>query len=277
VPDAPYEAESYWESMLGARFDLSGVGYPGLPVSFNRFFYQAKVDAVHRALSKAGAEVSPSWSTLDVGSGVGFWIDFWERAGVGEVTGADLTAGAVTELRRRYPQHRFERVDISGRIEWDRRFDAISAMSVFLHIKDDGRFRRAIANVADALEPDGILIVIDPVVAERWWGPPFDDAANSIARPLHDWKRALAENDLELAAMVPATVLLANVVDTRHRISFRLFDRYWRLLGLALPRTGERGGRLVGAALYRLDRWLVRAVSNGPSAKCLVIRKRTSG
>jgi SAM-dependent methyltransferase len=277
VPETRYEAGSYWESTLATQFDLSGVGYPGLPVSFNRCFYRAQVNAVERVLRQAGTEVSPGWSTLDVGSGVGFWIEFWHRAGAREVTGVDLTESAVTRLRQRFPQASFERLDVSEGTPWEARFDAISAMSVLLHIKEEERFHKAIANIANALKPDGALVVIDPVVVGRWWGPPFGSEANSIARSVGDWKLALARSDLEVAAMVPATVLLANAVDTRHRISFRLLSRYWELLCLLLPRLGETGGRVVGEALYLLDRWLVRVVSPGPSAKCLVIRKRNSG
>jgi SAM-dependent methyltransferase len=265
-----YEPRAYWEDLLGEHYSASGVAYPGLARSLNEAMYRTLRASTAAALD--AANLTAPRRVLDVGSGTGIWIDFWRGRGVQELVGVDLTQVAVENLRRRHPGVRFEQADAADALP-DGGFDAISAMSVLLHITDDERFRRAVANLAAALNPGGALVLIEPVVVHNWWGPSFDDpAANSRARPLAEWQDALNAHGLRIATLRPATCLLANVVDTRRPRTFRLLQRYWELLALAVgPR--ERAGAAAGAALYALDRVAVRAARSGPSAKVLIARR----
>jgi SAM-dependent methyltransferase len=269
-----YTPQSYWDGLLEARLDERSVGYPGLALALNRAMYDAERDQVARLLADHRIGVGPASRVLDVGSGSGVWIDFWERQGAGAITGVDLTDAAVAGLRRRFPGHTFARVDVAeaaGAI--DGAFDLISAMSVLLHITDEQRWRAAVASLAALLAPAGHAILIEPAVVHRWWGPAFGPGANSKARPLADWRAAFAAAGLELADLRPATVLLGNVVDTRSRAAFRALSWYWTALGLGIgPR--ERPGRIAAAALSALDRPLRRRLPHGPTAKLMLLRRR---
>ncbi|MCD6727437.1 MAG: class I SAM-dependent methyltransferase [Solirubrobacteraceae bacterium] len=270
--NATYEARAYWESLLGGKYSLRGVGYQGLSASFNRLFYRSVAVAAAAALDRAG--VGAPRRVLDVGSGTGYWIDFWQRRGAGEIIGLDLTRAAVEGLRERLPGIRFEQADVGAeRLPGGLgELDAISAMSVLLHITDEERFRRAVANLGAALAPGGVLLLTEPVVVHRWWGRPFDESSNSKARPLGEWTDALAAAGLRLESLTPATCLLANTIDTRRPGTYRLAFRYWEALNMGVgPR--ERLGAVVGSTLYALDRVAMRLARTGPSTKIVVARR----
>jgi hypothetical protein len=76
-----YRPEEYWESRMGQGFDLRGVGYPELSLAFNECMFQAIAASTDRGLRRLG--VDAAWlrdaRVLDVGSGVGFWVDYWSR------------------------------------------------------------------------------------------------------------------------------------------------------------------------------------------------------
>ena len=270
---AEYVPGDYWEGVLGGDFSAAGVAYPHLAVSLNRAMYRALAAQATRALAAAGAPAAPG-SVLDVGCGTGIWLGFWRRRGVRDLTGIDLTEASISRLAERFPGVRLRRLDVADpAVRELGRFDAISAMSVLLHITDDARFRQAVANLAAMLRPGGVLLLTEPVVVHRWWGPPFGPGSNSVARPLQLWRELLGEHGLEIADLRPATVLLANPIDTRTRTGYRALTRYWDLLSRGVGRR-ERLGALAGAALGALDAPLRRLLPGGPSAKVLAVRRR---
>jgi SAM-dependent methyltransferase len=268
-----YEPRAYWDEVLGQQPTLSRVAYTHLPESFNRILYRAMVASVVRSLRRNAFD--PRGRTAcDVGCGSGVWIDLWHRLGAARVAGVDLAPAAVARLAERYPADDLRQADISGgEPPFDRRFDLVSVMSVLLHVKDDDRFERAVGNLARLLEPDGLLLVMDPVITRGWWGPPVTESSNSRARPLAQWREVLERNRLELVELEPVTVLLANPADTRSAFTYTLLDKYWTALALALNGR-ERLGMAVGQVLYQLDRPLRRLARYGPSTKLLVARPR---
>lgn len=263
---SPYVPTDYWESLLGTEFSERAVAYPNLPVSLNRAMYRSMVAAVDGAARRLPA--TPR-SVLDIGSGTGVWIDFWRRRGVVDIVGVDLTEAAVTGLRRRFADVEFVRADVTD-LDPGRRFDLVSAISVLLHITDDGSFREALRRLGAALAPGGAMIVVDAVIVRRWWGEPFGSDSNSRARSLQEWETALAAAGLRIADLRPATCLLSNVIDTRRRRAFGVLWFYWGLLG-RLTHGSERRGALAGWLLGGVDRLLCRIVRPGPSAKVMVI------
>jgi SAM-dependent methyltransferase len=269
-----YEAHTYWHQIHAAAADESAVGYPELATSFNRAMYEVMRRNVSRAISDAG--LPRPERVLDVGSGTGMWIDYWRRMGAREITGVDLNQIAVRRLRVRYPEHEFLQLDLGEvDVELPRGMDVVSAMSVLLHITDDARFEQALRSVLGSVRCGGSIILIEPVIVHRYWGPPFGPESNSKPRPLHDYLRVLADAGFEMTALRPAACLLANVIDTRHNYSFRMLERYWSLLG-ALVGQRERLGRVVGGLLRAVDLKATHIVRPGTSAKIILARRNRS-
>lgn len=267
-----YDPSDYWSSLHARGAHESTVGYPELADSLNAAMYRSTERSVTRALTDAGVDVAGG-QVLDIGSGTGIWIDYWQRRGAARLTGVDLAEQSVQHLRVACPGVDFARVDIGDAdAELPEGNDVVSAMSILLHIVDADRFRRAIANLAGALRPGGVLVAIEPVVVHHWWGPSFGPEATSRARPLREYEAAFADAGLELQLLRPATVLLSNVVDTRAAWSFRVLQRYWSLVMLAVGRR-ESLGRVAAGVLEPLDGWASRRMATGPSAKVLIARR----
>jgi SAM-dependent methyltransferase len=267
-----YDAANYWGTLHNRTFDESTVGYPELAVSLNAAMYRSTEYAVRQTLARARIDVTGR-RVLDIGSGTGVWIDFWRRQGAGAISGVDLAEGSVRRLRERWPGYSFSQVDVGDeQAGLPGGNDVVSAMSVLLHIVENDRFQRAISNLAGALTPDGVLIAIEPVVVHHWWGPEFGKEAASLARPVDEYRSAFAAAGLTLDVLRPATVLLANVVDTRRAVTFRALERYWSLLTRAVGKR-ERVGQAAASVLGPVDRLATRLVRTGPSAKVLVARQ----
>lgn len=267
-----YSPQDYWDGLLEEQLDESGVAYPGLAVSFNRAMYAALRASTARLLDDHDLRRDPG-SVLDIGSGTGVWIEFWKAARAVHLEGADLTEVSVRHLAAKYPEVTFRRADIGGELPAELgTFDLVSAMSVLLHIVDDARWGSAFANIQRLLRPGGHAVLIEPVLAHGWHGPPFGPESNSRARSLSQYRQVIADAGLDLVEVRPATVLLANPIDARRAGTYALMVRAWSLLGLAVGR-GERRGQLAGAALQALDVPLRRAMPYGPTAKLLLLRK----
>lgn len=266
-----YDPRRYWDAIHSSSEDESAVGYTNLARSLNRARYDVERRNVARALHAAG--VRNPRRVLDVGSGTGIWIDFWSRRGAEQIVGVDLAEAAVRRLRVKYPQHEFLQLDIGdGDASLPAEMDAVSAMSVLLHITDEARFERALETLLGCVGPNGVLTLTEPVVVHRWWGEPFGARSNSRARPLASYTRVLDRAGFEIVELRPVSCLLTNVIDTRSPRTFHLLERYWELLSRVVGRR-ERVGSVVGGLLRPLDLLATELVSAGPSSKVIVARR----
>ena len=247
------------------------MGHPEFPEDFNQALYHQMLRSVSDLLAAHQVEVAGG-DVLEIGPGTGFWVHLWDQLGAASVTGVDITLTAVEHLAQRFPQHTFVVADVGDEQAHNFGvFDLVSAMSVLLHIVDDNRFRSALANIAAMLKPSGQVVLMEPLVVHRWWGPDFGPTANSRARTIEQWRSELVEVGLELVDHRPVTALLANVCDTRYRTTWRMHQAYWGMLRAVLARLPWLGPA-VTTALGKADRALV-ARGAAPSAKVMLVRR----
>jgi SAM-dependent methyltransferase len=268
-----YDPKSYWGSLHSGGDDLRVVGYPTLPLAFNRELYANAASAVRRALRRAG--VSPlGGSVLDVGSGTGFWVEFWKGQGAATVAGVDLVPGAVEKLQARFPGSEFVVADISTGPPYPQRtFDVVSAMDVLLHIVDQESFANAVRSLAAQVEPSGALVLLEPLVVHDRWSSQGSEGTHNVARSVSDWERVLEATDLRIAHIEPAAFLIADPVDGRSRATFALNRLWWRTFARTL-RGHEQLASVIVPPLAALDRSLARLARTGPSSKCIVLRRQ---
>ncbi|TDQ52419.1 class I SAM-dependent methyltransferase [Actinorugispora endophytica] len=258
------ERRAFWEGRLGTDWTETGVGYRALGRPFNEWMYRVRREVFLREagaldLDRARARV------LDIGSGTGFYVRAWRDLGVGSITGCDLTEAAVERLRPRFPDVRFERLDIAdpGDALPEAAFDAASCMDVLFHITDDDRYTAALESVARAVRPGGYF-----VLSENFLHRPAERGANQVNRTISWITGRLARAGFDVLRRAPMLVLMNAQVDA---------GPVWRKVwggALRAATLTEPTGWLAGAALHPLERRLVRARRESPSTEIMVCRRR---
>jgi SAM-dependent methyltransferase len=261
---AALDTKQYWEERLTREYSLGGVGWIGLGRAFNRWMYAVRRRVFARTV-RAHVSLGEGARVLDIGSGTGFYLEAWQRLGVAEPEGSDLTERATVALRERWPRlaiHQFDAAGVADTLP-PGPYDAISAMDVLFHIVDEDGFDRALANLAGMLAPGGRLVFSDnfPALAPL-------SAAHQVSRTESDILRALGAAGLEPITMRPMFVLLNTPVDTRSR----LLKLWWSVL-TRTANLSEALGFVAGAAMYPLEIALTRVVRRGPSTKIMVCRR----
>ena len=270
-PGTPFDNRAYWESRLREHYSLAGVGYLRLGRRFNEWMYRIRGDVFDRVV--AGLEngaLGSGWngaSVLDVGAGTGFYVDRWRRLGA-RVTGLDLTDVAVDELTRCFPGERFVRADIGGPLDQvplePASFDAVSAFDVLFHLVDDAAYARAFRNIAAVLKPNGWFLWSDNFLKAG-----TERIAHQASRPLAESVRLVEAAGFSVVDRVPMFVLMNYPADTRSRLL------RWAWTAMVAPAVlGEPLGWALGAALYPLERALVRIKRESPSTELMVCRAR---
>lgn len=258
------ERRAFWEERLDTDWTETGVGYRALGRSFNEWMYRVRQEVF---AERVGA-LAVDWSrmhVLDVGSGTGFYIHAWQQLGAVTVTGCDLTEAAVVRLRERFPGLRFERVDIAEPqgVFGEAEFDAVSCMDVLFHITDDDRYAAAVKSIAHLVRSGGYF-----VFSENFLHRSPQRGANQVNRRL-DWITArLDESGFDVVHRSPFLMLMNAQVDAAP-----MWRKLWGGVLRAVTLT-EPTGWLAGAALYPLERQLVRTWVESPTTEIMICRRR---
>ena len=211
-----YRPREFWEQRLAEQFDLRGTGETGLSLEYNRACYALRALVLQNCLERAG--LLPSGRrVLDVGCGTGFWTEFYVSRGA-HYTGVDIAQVSVDRLAERYPEQRFARADVSDGVPGGP-YDVVNVFDVLYHITDEARWQAALANLARAVAPGGVLLVTD-VFSERGVL-----AEHNVMRPLSHYLAVLGSKGLERERLQPTHVLL-----NRHLGPWRFLNRWPRFL-----------------------------------------------
>ena len=140
----------------------------------DHFWYRGRHRFLLAALDRHTSRLPAPLSAVDLGGGVGGWVDYLNRhrhSRFSELALADSSVTALAMARdvvgdgaRRY---QVDLMDLGWRDEWDVAF----LLDVIEHIPDHVR---ALAEAGRALKPGGLLFVTMPVLLElqRRGGPP---------------------------------------------------------------------------------------------------------
>lgn len=257
----------YWEDRLGEDWSLQSVGFRRLGLRFNEWAYRLRAERFDDVLAQHVADVGKR-TVLDVGSGTGFYIDAWQRAGVESVQGVDLTEAAVGKLRSKHPDVEFIRADVSTGVPnvASGSVDIVSAMDVLFHITEDDRFAMALAEVARMLKPGGLFIWSD-----LFLHGPERRLPHVSWRSLYRTESLLDRAGFEVVDRTPMFVTMNEPHDTRFGVARAA---WYGLMGLASQ--SERLGDAVGHATYLIDKRLTRRLAESPTTEIMICRLRPS-
>lgn len=168
-------------------------------------------------------------------------------------------------LRDRFPALRFERLDIAdpGDALAGADFDAVSCMDVLFHITDDDRYTAAVESIARLVRPGGYF-----VLSENFLHRPTQRGANQVNRTIGWITACLDRAGFDVLHRAPFLVLMNAQVDAGP-----VWRKVWGGTLRAATLT-EPTGWLAGAALYPLERRLVRARTESPTTEIMVCRRR---
>jgi SAM-dependent methyltransferase len=149
-------------------------------------------------------------------------------------------------------------------------YQLVSCMNVLLHVVDDDAFAVALANVASAVAPGGLLLLAEPAATTGLVVPPSQPVSSRI-RPLAGYVEPMATAGLELLALCPALSITGDPVEVRGAVARRAHRLWWRWV-LRLDRI---------PALRRPLGWIVEVVDEAAgrlgaaeTGKLLLFRRR---
>ena len=153
----PYNAKSFFESYWKATegFEDRCTISPQKSELHARFHYNLVENNIIEFLVDHNYNVA-DLDVLDIGSGTGHWLRFWEDLSANSVTGIEISETAFKKLQRKFKGHENIRIilgDISSdTFHLDRKFDVINAIGVMFHVVDDKLWEKAIKNLCNYLK-----------------------------------------------------------------------------------------------------------------------------
>ena len=192
-----FQSQAYWEDRIAKNPNLLGTGHRAFSLDYNRWLYQAQVDCLDMLLGSQKILVQGQ-SVLDVGSGTGFFVDYYQQREA-QVTGLDIAESSVTYLRNHFPTCEFYNADISNpKFSIRGPFYLISVISVLYHIVDDFRFERALCNLIEVLLPNGYLILSDTFSSKQLFV-----GKHAHFRSMSDYEAILNAHNMRILSISP--------------------------------------------------------------------------
>ena len=247
-----FDGRQFWQNRLAADSSLKGTGHRAFDLRYNQWFYAAQKDSLDLLIRRNSLSVAGK-NILDIGSGNGFFVDYFQEKGAQSVSGLDISEASVNLLQKKFPSLRFANADISLSNPFAESFDIISAISVLFHIVDDERFAAAIHNMAQSCSPGGAIILSDALAR-----PIIPTARHVRLRTIQQYQAVFEQNHLKILDVVPMFYLLNQTF---------------------IPFLGPRiiNWLRLGEWFYRVDRrWRDAGRNNLDGAK-LLLAQRTAG
>ena len=159
----PYSADTWWDS----DFYTSGVSdrqtISPLKSQISSLYHYSSVEQIILRHLFNNNIATGDIKVLDIGSGSGHWIDFYQKLSVASIDGIDISHSAVDHLRSKYSAdtriqiHYGTSVDVIGSL--NKKFSIINAIGVMFHLVEDQDWLDTIAGVGQRLESGGVFVI----------------------------------------------------------------------------------------------------------------------
>jgi 2-polyprenyl-3-methyl-5-hydroxy-6-metoxy-1,4-benzoquinol methylase len=156
-----FDPTEYWENRLSKYPNYQGTGHRAFGQEYNHWIYRSQSDCLSYLIEKYNVNFEGK-NILDIGSGYGYYIEYFIKKSPLSISGVDITETSINFLKKKYPGLSFYKLDISDPLqEFDEKFDFISAINILIHIVADDKFVTALKNICNLLSSDGYLLLTD--------------------------------------------------------------------------------------------------------------------
>lgn len=127
-----------------------------------RYHYASMQLLILRHLRNKGTFVGEP-EILDVGSGSGQWIDFYDSLDAGSITGMDVSLSSFNYLKNKYSGDHNIKIYHGKALEAINKltntYHIVNAIGVMFHIVDDTEWKDTISAIGNILKEGGLFIV----------------------------------------------------------------------------------------------------------------------
>jgi SAM-dependent methyltransferase len=157
--------------------------------------------AVGRAVDALFPEGLADRDVLDIGCGVGDFVELAASRGARRVVGIDLSARVVALARGRFQERPGVELVVGSVVDAafpDAAFDLVTSVTVLQHLTEDEALDRTLTALRRALKAGGALLLLE-------LAPPLDDTVRHagfpvVERPVSRWRTALTRAGFHVEA-----------------------------------------------------------------------------
>ena len=275
----------YWDKLLGDNFSLRGVGWPNWPESYNIIVYKKYLKGFIQVINylklNESLEIDKNVKVFEVGAGTGFYTSYFQQLGVKDYFGVDISEISISNLKLKFPNYSFERMDISQNNDFVKShietFDIICIVDVLLHITDDLKFRSAVDNICSMLKQGGYIIIGDIFTVYRIKNHSEESKYKTdVSRNIKYIEDVFSKSNIKIIEIFHRqNFLLTKNIDFKYPFFEKLSKIFFFFLngGLSLFRKSNVYGYLVGTPLSLFDLIIVRFQKYSKNSKFVLLRK----
>jgi SAM-dependent methyltransferase len=271
------DTRKYWNERAKRHLDLEGVGCEGRTKIYNQYLYKSKIRAIGKVLNKIKVDFE-NVDLLDIGTGTGFWVEYFLNKEVSSIVGVDISSLAIENLQKNYGKDnlRFICGDVGNSdFNMNKDFSLIVAMDVLYHIVDNKKFETAIRNISCSLRPGGYFIFSDIMSNTN---DEMRPQPHVCFRNIKQYNEQLENLGIDIIEISPMYFLLHPPLDIKNKVVGELLHIFYYNVTLPLtrnppilPSTVEN---LYLNSLYKLDSLFTSMPKFGITTKIAIARKR---
>lgn len=153
-----YDQLSYWSDRLGKyQFNIRGVGHEGKSEESNEELYAMRSHIFQEMCGEMNIDFSHK-RVLEIGCGTGFYTGVLQLLGARNITCLDITDTLFEDLKKKFSGVLFQKLDVTSQ-EISGHYDIVVMIDVVEHIVSYEKFSRAMKNIKECLNSQGIFIV----------------------------------------------------------------------------------------------------------------------
>ncbi|MBU0711646.1 MAG: methyltransferase domain-containing protein [Bacteroidota bacterium] len=239
-------SKDYWSKRYTKDFSFRSSAHLSFSYEYNQYVYRAYIRTLELLMQNNKIFLNDK-HILDIGSGTGYYVDYYKINGVSSLIGTDITDISVTNLTKTFPEYQFVQNDIASQLPAllsDNKYDIISIFDVLYYIIDDNLFRKAVENISKLCDNNSTVIITDRFIDQV----PSAGLKYFKFRSIERYTKILNQNGLKIIDRKPVNYLLKKKIPLQSIYSFLK----WELKKIHIDLE-----KIIGAIQYSLDPFIM--------------------